>query len=58
MDVHPVTPKGLDMTEITDTPNPGSDEAVDAGCLCPVMDNRRGEGLMVVQDDITTIGQK
>lgn len=25
--------------------NPGSDEAVRAGCKCPVMDNRRGRGL-------------
>ena len=24
------------MTEIKDQPNPGSDEAVDGGCLCPV----------------------
>lgn len=23
-------------------PNPGSDEAVAAGCSCPVMDNNRG----------------
>lgn len=27
------------------TPNPGSDEAVARGCTCPVLDNRRGEGL-------------
>lgn len=26
-------------------PNPGSDEAVKAGCTCPVMDNRRGAGI-------------
>lgn len=25
-------------------PAPGSDEAVAAGCRCPVMDNRRGRG--------------
>lgn len=24
--------------------NPGSDEAIDAGCTCPVIDNGRGEG--------------
>jgi hypothetical protein len=23
-------------------PNPGSDEAISAGCTCPVMDNNRG----------------
>ena len=27
------------------TPPPGSDEAVEAGCTCPVMDNRRGAGV-------------
>ena len=25
------------------TPNPGSREAVEAGCICPVMDNWRGD---------------
>ena len=27
-------------------PNPGSREAVDAGCICPVMDNGHGSGWM------------
>lgn len=27
-------------------PNPGSDEARDGGCLCPVMDNGRGRGYL------------
>jgi hypothetical protein len=27
------------------TPNPGSDAAVEAGCTCAVMDNRRGLGV-------------
>lgn len=27
------------------SPNPGSDEAVKAGCTCPVMDNHAGEGI-------------
>lgn len=27
----------------SDRPNPGSDEALEAGCICPVMDNNRGE---------------
>ena len=26
--------------------NPGSVEAIDAGCTCPVMDNGRGKGYM------------
>lgn len=25
-------------------PNPGSDEAIEAGCRCPVLDNRCGQG--------------
>lgn len=28
------------------TPNPGSDEAIHAGCTCPVIDNGRGKGWM------------
>jgi len=27
-------------------PNPGSEEARAQGCLCPVIDNGRGEGMM------------
>lgn len=26
-------------------PNPGSDEAVDLGCICPVLDNAHGVGM-------------
>ena len=29
-----------------DTPNPGSPEAVAAGCECPILDNARGKGYM------------
>ena len=25
-------------------PNPGSDEAIRQGCICPVLDNRHGKG--------------
>ena len=28
-------------------PTPGSHEAVEAGCTCPVMDNRYGQGVPV-----------
>ena len=28
------------------TPNPGSDEAVEMGCICPIMDNHYGKGYM------------
>lgn len=27
-----------------DTPPPGSDEALDQGCKCPVLDNGHGDG--------------
>ena len=27
-----------------DTPNPGSDAALDLGCTCPVLDNGHGRG--------------
>jgi hypothetical protein len=27
-------------------PNPGSDEALDKGCTCPVLDNAHGRGYM------------
>ncbi len=28
------------------TPNPGSDEALEKGCTCPVLDNGHGKGWM------------
>jgi hypothetical protein len=28
-------------------PNPGSQEAIQQGCKCPVLDNRRGKGFVV-----------
>lgn len=30
------------------TPPPGSEEAVELGCLCPVLDNARGVGYLGV----------
>lgn len=33
------------------TPNPGSKEAIDAGCDCPVMDNNHGKGIPVPGPD-------
>ncbi len=27
-------------------PNPGSDEAIKAGCTCPILDNEYGKGWM------------
>ena len=29
----------------TSEPSPGSDEAIEQGCLCPVLDNAHGKGL-------------
>ena len=31
-------------------PNPGTQEAIDAGCICPVMDNHYGQGYMGMED--------
>ena len=36
------------MSDETKEPDPGSDEAIKAGCTCPVMDNRHGKGYRVV----------
>ena len=30
--------------EYPDYPNPGSDEAIEAGCICPILDNEHGWG--------------
>lgn len=37
------------------TPNPGSKEAIEAGCTCPVMDNRDGLGIPMVDKDGTPV---
>lgn len=29
---------------MTDTPNPGSDEAIERGCHCPIPNNAKGRG--------------
>jgi len=29
---------------MNDIPNPGSDEAIELGCFCPVLDNAHGRG--------------
>ena len=34
------------MSEENKIPNPGSDEAIDQGCTCPVLDNSHGKGYM------------
>ena len=32
-------------------PNPGSPEAVEAGCLCPTMDNHNGKGFQMGEEN-------
>lgn len=36
----------------TDTPNPGSDEAIKQGCKCPVLDNNHGRGIAGFDGDV------
>ena len=35
------------MTQAKVGPNPGSDEAIDLGCNCPVLDNGHGRGIVL-----------
>lgn len=39
-----------------DVSNPGSDEALDAGCTCPVVDNNHGRGSYKGDGFIITMG--
>ena len=41
-----VVPMRKRTKKLADKPNPGSPEAQDAGCECPVMDNSYGQGYM------------
>ncbi len=34
------------------TPNPGSKEAIEQGCLCPVVDNHKGKGILQPDETI------
>lgn len=36
------------------TANPGSNEAREQGCICPVIDNERGRGYMGMPDVFVT----
>jgi hypothetical protein len=31
---------------MSDTPDPGSDKAINQGCSCPILDNRHGQGYL------------
>lgn len=35
---------------MTEPYNPGSDEAIEEGCTCPVFDNNHGRGYMGMED--------
>lgn len=38
-----------------ETPKPGSKEAIEAGCNCPVMDNRHGLGIPMVNPETKAV---
>jgi hypothetical protein len=38
-------------------PNPGSEEALKQGCLCPVMDNHYGEGIQLQDETLFYVTQ-
>lgn len=40
----------------TDAPSPGSNEAIDAGCRCPVLDNSHGWGFRKEGEFIISLG--
>lgn len=40
-------PPDLEHDSAPKTPNPGSTEAIKAGCTCPVIDNHHGKGVPV-----------
>lgn len=45
-----VQPKTPDMEiKKEKIPNAGSDEAIDLGCTCPIMDNEYGKGYMCME---------
>lgn len=39
-----------ETVELKDCPNPGSREAVEMGCKCPVIDNHHGKGVPMGED--------
>ena len=43
---HPIRRTILPLSLVQDIPNPGSDAAIDLGCLCGSMDNHYGKGYM------------
>lgn len=38
-------------------PNPGSKEAIDLGCSCPVIDNHYGKGILIEENQEFWISQ-
>jgi hypothetical protein len=41
-----------------DTPKPGSDAAIEAGCTCPVLDNHHGHGFVMGGETVFWISEK
>ncbi len=39
-------------------PNPGSDEAIKAGCQCPILDNCHGKGAYDGKDGVYWINEE
>jgi hypothetical protein len=35
------------IADTTGVPSPGSEEAIDQGCICPVLDNHYGRGFYI-----------
>ena len=48
-DYRQTPPSTMDI-EKEKIPNAGSDEAIDLGCTCPIMDNEYGKGYMGMED--------
>jgi len=44
------TPSSIMDIEKEKIPNAGSDQAIDLGCTCPIMDNEYGKGYMGMED--------
>ena len=40
------------MVENNHVPNPGSDEAIEQGCRCPVIDNGHGTGYYTTDNGV------
>ena len=44
----------MDRSDEKDIPNPGSDEALDEGCTCAILDNSHGKGVFQNEETFWT----